>query len=120
MYVRATIEEGMIKDSYLVPQRAVDHTADGSAVAKVVASDGKVAQRTLTVDRSVGNNWVVTDGIKDGDQLIVEGAAHADVGKPVKATVVAINDKTGEITPVEAKANTKSSTAEQKVQVSER
>lgn len=120
MYVRAKIEEGTIRNSYLVPQRAVDRTADGAAVAKVVASDGKVAQRTLTIDRSNGTNWVVTDGIKDGDQLIVEGGAHADVGKPVKATEVAINDKTGEITPIEAKANTKSSTAEQKVQVSER
>jgi membrane fusion protein (multidrug efflux system) len=120
MYVRATIEEGTIRNSYLVPQRAVDRTADGSAVAKVVASDGKVAQRTLTIDRSNGANWIVTDGIKDGDQLIVEGGAHADVGKPVKAVEVAINDKTGEITPVEAKAGAKSSTAERKVQVSER
>jgi membrane fusion protein (multidrug efflux system) len=118
MYVRASIEEGVIENSYLVPQRAVDRTAAGEAVAKVVADSGKVEQRTLSIDRSFGNNWVVTSGLNPGDRLIIEGGQNADIGKPVKAVAVAINDKTGAIEPVDA--NSKTSAAPEKVQLSER
>jgi membrane fusion protein (multidrug efflux system) len=118
MYVRTTVEEGVVENSYLVPQRAVDRTASGDAVAKVVAADGKVAQRLIRIDRGLGDNWVVSGGLDDGDRVIVEGGQNAEVGKPVKATAVVINDKTGAITPVEADKNT--SAASPKVQVSER
>jgi membrane fusion protein (multidrug efflux system) len=118
MYVRARVQEGTIENSFLVPQRSVTRTSEGSAVAKVVTTDGKVAQRTLNIDRSLGNNWVVTSGLDDGDRLIVEGGQNADVGKPVKATAVAINEDTGAIAPIET--GSKALPARQKVQVSER
>ena len=118
MYVRATVEEGVIENSYLVPQRSVTRTAAGEAVAKVVATDGKVEQRALKITRSQGSNWVVTGGLSDGDRLIVEGGQNAEVGKTVKAVAVAINDKTGNIEPLQAGA--KSSATEQKIQLSER
>lgn len=123
MYVRAKVEEGVIENSYLVPQRAVDRTAEGEAVAKVVGNDGNVVKRTLTIDRSLGNNWVVTSGLTDGDKLIVEGGQNADVGKPVKAVAVAINDKTGVFSPIKADARKASSNqpdSDQKIQVSTR
>jgi len=118
MYVRATIEEGVVENSYLVPQRSVDRTADGAAVAKVVASNGKVEQRTITISRSLGSNWVVTGGLDAGDRLIVEGGQKAEVGKTVKAIAVAINDKTGDIVPIAPES--KATEAQQKVQISER
>lgn len=118
MYVRAAVEEGVVVNSYLVPQRAVDRTAAGEAVAKVVTDDGKVERRTLTIDRSLGNSWVVTSGLSQGDRLIVEGGQNADVGTPVKAVAVAINDKTGAVVPIAA--SSKTSATQQKVQLSER
>jgi membrane fusion protein (multidrug efflux system) len=91
MYVRAAIEEGVADKSFLVPQRAVTRTASGDAVAKVVASDGKVGERRLKVDRSQGNNWVVREGLEAGDRVIVEGAQKVRAGDAVKATEVTIN-----------------------------
>jgi membrane fusion protein (multidrug efflux system) len=118
MYVRTTVEEGVVENSFLVPQRAVDRTAGGDAVAKLVAADGKVVQRLVKVDRGLGDNWVVTGGLEDGDRLIVEGGQNAETGKPVKATAVVINDKTGAIVPVEAGKQTPETAP--KAQVSER
>ena len=118
MYVRASVEEGIIENSYLVPQRAVDRTAAGEAVAKLVAVNGKVEQRTLTIDRSLGNDWVVTSGLSQGDRLIVEGGQNADIGAPVKAVAVAINDTTGAVEPINT--GSKTSATPQKVQLSER
>lgn len=91
MYVRAAIEEGVADNSYLVPQRAVTRTIAGDAIAKVVAADGKVGERTLKVDRSQGSNWVVRDGLQSGDRVIVEGAQKVRAGDAVKATEVTIN-----------------------------
>jgi len=91
MYVRAGIEEGVADGSYLVPQRAVTRTVSGDAVAKVVAADGKVGERTLKVDRSQGSSWVVRSGLETGDRLIVEGAQKVRKGDAVKATEVTIN-----------------------------
>ena len=48
----------------------------GEPTALVVGKDNKVEQRTLTVSRTVGNNWLVTSGLKPGDRLIVEGTAE--------------------------------------------
>lgn len=91
MYVRAAIEEGVADKSYLVPQRAVSRTVSGDAIAKVVAADGKVGERTLKVDRSQGSNWVVRTGLEAGDRVIVEGAQKVRAGDAVKATEVTIN-----------------------------
>jgi membrane fusion protein (multidrug efflux system) len=91
MYVRAAIEEGVADKSYLVPQRAVTRTISGDAVAKVVAADGKVDERTLKVDRSQGSNWVVRSGLRAGDRVIVEGGQKVSTGDTVKATEVTIN-----------------------------
>jgi membrane fusion protein (multidrug efflux system) len=118
MYVRANIEEGVIENSYLVPQRAVTRNADGEAIAKVVATAGKVEQRTFKVERSVGSNWLVTGGVDQGDRLIVEGAQKAEVGQTVKAVDVVMNDKTGAIEPVAA--SKLDADKQPKIQLSER
>ena len=97
MYVRAVIEEGVAENSFLAPQRAVTHDAKGEATALFVTSEGKVEQRVLAVDRSVGNSWLVSSGVKDGDRMIVEGTQLVRPGQDVAAVEVAIDDATGEV-----------------------
>jgi membrane fusion protein (multidrug efflux system) len=97
MYVRAIIEEGVAENSFLTPQRAVTRNAKGEATALFVTPDGKVEQRVLAVDRSVGNNWLVSSGVKDGDRVIVEGTQLVRPGQDVTAVEVTIDDTTGEI-----------------------
>ena len=88
MYVRGIIEEGIAEGSFLVPQNLVSHTPDGEAQAKFVNKDGKVEVRTLSVQRSVGNNWLVDGGISDGDLLVVEGTSKVGAGQEVKTREV--------------------------------
>jgi len=73
MYTRATIVEGVKANAILVPQRGVSRNNKGQPTAMVVGQDNKVQSRVLTVDRTIGSDWLVTDGLSDGDKLIIEG-----------------------------------------------
>lgn len=97
MYARAILEVGLAQNSFLVPQRAVSHNVKGEATAGFVGSDGKVVQRVLSVQRSVGNNWLVDAGVSDGDRIIVEGIQLVRSGQEVAATEVTVDDATGDI-----------------------
>jgi len=101
MYVRALVEEGFIENSFLVPQRAVSRNPRGQAVARFVTGDAKIEERVLTVDRSIGNNWLVTGGVAEGDRVIVEGSQRARVGQNVRVKMVVVEDDTGEVRGVE-------------------
>lgn len=83
MYLKATLREGVQQDAILVPQQGVTRDERGGATALVVV-DGKVEQRELTLARAVGNRWWVSDGLKPGDQLIVQGLQKVRVGQQVQ------------------------------------
>jgi len=84
MFVRAVVEEGVNRQAILAPQEAVSRDPKGNPVALVVDKDGKVQQRALTLDRAVGNQWLVAAGLSAGDWLIVEGGLKAKPGMAVK------------------------------------
>ncbi|PCG10135.1 efflux transporter periplasmic adaptor subunit [Sphingomonas ginsenosidimutans] len=85
MYVRAELVEGTQANAMLVPQRAVSRDEKGNAVAMIVGPDGKVQPRPLTTSRTIGDDWLVTGGLKPGDKVIVEGGMMLRPGMPVKA-----------------------------------
>ena len=97
MYVRAIVEEGVAENSFLVPQRAVDHDQKGQATVLVVDAEDKVAQRVLKLGDPIGNRWRVEEGLADGDRIIVEGKQRARPGASVKATEVDVDEATGEV-----------------------
>jgi len=84
MFVRARIDEGTMPNALLVPQRAVTRDQNARPVAMVVGADGKVERRLLETDRAIGDAWVVTNGIKAGEKVIVEGLQKARPGATVK------------------------------------
>jgi len=86
MYVRAQLVEGTQARGLLVPQRGVGRDERGQATAMVVGKDEKVEQRVIQTSRTVGDAWLVTGGLKDGDRVIVEGAMMLQPGMPVKAS----------------------------------
>ncbi|WP_085811138.1 efflux RND transporter periplasmic adaptor subunit [Sphingomonas sp. TZW2008] len=73
MYVRAELVEGTQGDALLVPQRAVSRDEQGRATTMVVGRGNKVEPRVLSTSRTIGDNWLVTAGLKPGDRVIVEG-----------------------------------------------
>lgn len=97
MYVRAVVAEGVAENSFLIPQRAVTHDTTGAAVALFVGADGKVERRTLKLGNSVGNNWLVGEGVADGDRIVVEGSMNARPGQEVQAVEVTIDETSGEV-----------------------
>ncbi len=86
MYVRATINEGVLKDALLAPQRGITRDPKGNATAMVVGTDGKTALRNVTTARVVGDQWLVTSGLAAGDKLIVEGLQKIGPGMPVQSS----------------------------------
>ncbi|WP_144634433.1 efflux RND transporter periplasmic adaptor subunit [Bordetella genomosp. 13] len=85
MYVRARLAEGVAPQGLLVPQRGVTRSPRGEPTAMVVNAENKVELRTLKADRAVGDQWLVTDGVKPGEKVIVEGLQQARPGVEVSA-----------------------------------
>ncbi len=77
MVVQARLVAGVDRGVLLVPQQGVSRTATGDATAMVVGEGNKAERRRLTLSRAVGNQWLVTSGLKAGDRLIVEGLQRA-------------------------------------------
>lgn len=84
MFVRAIVEEGVNEQAILVPQRGVTRNPKGEAVVMLVGAEEKVEPRTIKVARTIGDNWLVSDGLKAGDRVIVEGFQKARPGTAVK------------------------------------
>ena len=85
MFVRAILEEGINENAILIPQRGVTRNPKGEAMVMVVGAGEKVEPRQIKVVRTVGDNWLVSDGLKAGDRVILEGLQKARPGTPVKA-----------------------------------
>jgi len=85
MFVRAVLEEGVNEQAMLVPQRGVTRNPKGDAVVMMVSAEEKVEPRVIQVVRTVGENWLVSGGLKPGDRVILEGLQKARPGTPVKA-----------------------------------
>lgn len=85
MYVRALLESGVAETALLVPQQGITRTPSGEASALVIGADARVEKRTVKVDRAIGNRWQVVDGLKAGDQVIVDGLQRVKVGTLVRA-----------------------------------
>ena len=85
MFVRAVLNEGIYPNAILAPQQGVSHDPKGAATAMVVGSDGKAEPRVIKTAGIYGDKWLVTDGLKPGDRLIVEGLLKVKPGAPVKA-----------------------------------
>jgi membrane fusion protein (multidrug efflux system) len=89
MFVHATVDLGSDPRAFLVPQRALTFDAAGQGTV-LVAKDGKAVTRVLATNGSRDNDWIVTGGIDDGDQVIVDGLQKISAGaevKPIEVTV---------------------------------
>jgi len=91
MFVRARLPQGQRNNAILVPQKGIARDPTGQATALVIDADNKVASRSVTTERAVGNKWLIADGLSEGDRLIVEGLQKIRPGAPV--TPVKVDQK---------------------------
>lgn len=85
MFVRALVVEGVNDNAILIPQRGVTRNPKGDAMVMTVGAEEKAEARPIKVVRTVGESWLVSEGLKAGDRVILEGLQKARPGTPVKA-----------------------------------
>src|SRR6202789_478232 len=83
MFVREEIQEGVRQGVVLAPQQGISHNQKGEPNALVVGPDNIVELRTVVTDRAIGDQWLVSSGLKPGDRVIVEGIQSAKPGPRV-------------------------------------
>ncbi|MFW2853221.1 efflux RND transporter periplasmic adaptor subunit [Sphingomonas sp. TX0543] len=99
MYVRAQLVEGTQAKGLLVPQRTVSRDERGHATVMVVGKGDKLEQRVIQTTRTVGDSWLVTGGLNEGDRVVVEGGMMLRPGMPVKAVPYSPKNNAAAATP---------------------
>ncbi len=84
MFVHERIDEGQQPNALLVTQQGVVRGPTGAASAMVVGAENKIEVRHLEISRAIGNAWLVTAGLKEGDRVVVEGLQKIRSGSVVQ------------------------------------
>ncbi|EAX6109335.1 multidrug efflux RND transporter periplasmic adaptor subunit AcrA [Salmonella enterica] len=93
MFVRARLQEGTKPTALLVPQQGVTRTPRGDATVLVVGADNKVEIRQIVASQAIGDKWLVTDGLKAGDRVVVSGLQKVRPGAQVKVQEITADNK---------------------------
>jgi membrane fusion protein (multidrug efflux system) len=83
MYVEVDLPQAMARGAFALPQDTVMRDSAGNAYVWLV-EDGKVAQRPVRIAAASGHDWIVTDGLRTGDQVITSGFQKTGPGAPVQ------------------------------------
>ncbi|HAE8422948.1 TPA_asm: multidrug efflux RND transporter periplasmic adaptor subunit AcrA [Salmonella enterica subsp. enterica serovar Paratyphi B] len=93
MFVRARLQEGTKPAALQVPQQGVTRTPRGDATVLVVGADNKVETRQIVASQAIGDKWLVTDGLKAGDRVVVSGLQKVRPGAQVKVQEITADNK---------------------------
>lgn len=94
MFVRGVVNEAVDSAAIIVPQQGVFRDVKGNPMAYVVNGNGKIEEHQLTTQRTIGNQWLVTSGLKAGDKVVVEGTSKVRPGSPVVVVPLQFDSKT--------------------------
>ena len=111
MFANAQIAQGVIPNAMLVPPIALNRTPTGQAMAMIVNDKGVVEPRQITTVGIQGQDWIVTEGLKTGEKVIVDGIAKVKaeqkvVAKPYQPKAAAPQAPTTDAKKTEAGAKT--------------
>lgn len=95
MYVRAIVKEGVVDKAILALQQGVSRDTKGNPITLIVDAEGKVQQRMITVDRAIGDKWLISSGLEPGDRVIVEGSQKVRPGASVRVIPFSAGQKDG-------------------------
>ncbi|EBK3309046.1 multidrug efflux pump subunit AcrA [Salmonella enterica subsp. enterica serovar Cerro] len=93
MFVRARLQEGTKPTALLVPQQGVTRTPRGDATVLVVGADNKVETHQIVASQAIGDKWLVTNGLKAGDRVVVSGLQKVRPGAQVKVQEITADNK---------------------------
>jgi membrane fusion protein (multidrug efflux system) len=95
MFVRAVVKEGTNEQAILIPQQTVSRDPKGNPLALIVDGEGKIQQRMITLDRAIGDKWLISSGLTSGDRVVVEGMQKVRPGVSVKVVPLDAARKAG-------------------------
>ncbi len=105
MFARGVLEQAVDTKAITVLQRGVNVGANSITTAMVVGADGKVESRLIKIGSAVGNKWVVTEGLKAGDRVIVEGLQKVQPGMVVKPVLFNPTGDNASASPLSVQGN---------------
>jgi membrane fusion protein (multidrug efflux system) len=80
---RLRVTYDVVENAIVIPQKAVTELL-GRAFVSVVGEDGKVEQRPVKTGDRIGDQWLVTEGLRAGETVVVEGVQKARPGSVVR------------------------------------
>jgi len=95
MFVKAVFDQAMQPNAFLIPQPAIQRDFDGSAFVYIVGPGNKALRRKVAADRTLGTNWIVTSGLKQGDKVITQGLANLKQGMKVRPVPQSAPERVG-------------------------
>jgi membrane fusion protein (multidrug efflux system) len=106
MFVHAQLQAGVSSEAILAPQQGVTRNLKGQPTALIVNQDNQIELRVLHAERTVGNQWLINQGLNAGDRLITEGLQFVKPGMQVTVSE-ASNLASSNPTPAAAQATDK-------------
>ena len=84
MYVRVLIDQGVDSDAITVPEQAVQRNGGGGSEVFVVKDDNRAALQPVRLGAAQDGRWLVVEGLKPGDRVVVDGFQKFAAGDSVK------------------------------------
>lgn len=91
MYVTALLDEGSQQNVLMVPQQGITHNEQGKATALILDQENVVQLREINAVKAVGNQWLVTAGLRPGDRVIVSGLQRIRPGSKARVLPSKLN-----------------------------
>jgi membrane fusion protein (multidrug efflux system) len=95
MFVRVQIEQGRDPDAITVPPQAVQRNSSGASEVFLVKDDNRIVAQPVRTGSLIDGQWLITDGLKPGQRVVVEGFQKFAVGDAVKASDWRVSGETG-------------------------
>ncbi|MGL0763528.1 efflux RND transporter periplasmic adaptor subunit [Citrobacter freundii] len=91
MYVTALLDEGSQQNVLMVPQQGITHNEQGKATALILDQENVVQLSEINAVKAVGNQWLVTAGLRPGDRVIVSGLQRIRPGSKARVLPSKLN-----------------------------
>lgn len=95
MFVRVLIEQGRDPDAIVVPPQAIQRNSSGASEVFVVKDDSRIVAQPVRTGGLIDGQWLITEGLKPGQRVVVEGFQKFVVGDAVKASDWRVSGETG-------------------------
>lgn len=95
MFVRVLIEQGRDPDAIVVPPQAIQRNSSGASEVFLVKDDNRIVAQPVRTGGLVDGQWLITEGLKPGQRVVVEGFQKFVAGDAVKASDWRVSGETG-------------------------